>query len=65
MEREKFDALEIEANGYTPPAIIAEMKEKVHKLSYCEQMEELLADTENGQYYGARFPGYKPINITR
>lgn len=56
MEREDFDRLEIEANGHTPPAIIAEMKEKVHKLTFCEQMQELLQDTERGQYYGARFP---------
>lgn len=56
MERHEIDRLECEANGHTPPAIIAEMKEKVHKLTFCEQMAELLADTESGHNYGARFP---------
>lgn len=56
MERHEIDRLEIEANGHTPPAIIAEMKEKVQKLTFCEQMQELLRDAENGHNYGAFFP---------
>lgn len=64
MERDEIDRLECEANGHTPPAIIAEMKEKVHKLTYCEQMGELFRDFEN-QNLGAFYPGYRPINTTR
>lgn len=64
MERHEIDALECEANAHTPPAIMAEVREKVEKITYTEQMAELFRDFEN-QNLGAYFPGYTPINTTR
>lgn len=65
MDRKVFDALEIEANGMTTPAQRAEYKAEKLRITYTEKMAELLQDCENGQNYGARFPGYSPINTTR
>lgn len=65
MDRKTFDALEIEANGITTPAERTEYKAEKAKINYREQIAELLHDTEAGQNYGARFPGYNPINTTR
>lgn len=65
MDRKEFDALEIEANGITTPAQNAQRKAEVLRINYAEKMAELLQDCENGQNYGARFPGYTPINMLR
>lgn len=56
MNRAEIDDLEIEANGHTPPHILAERKEKILRQSVTEKMEELFQDVESGQNFGARFP---------
>lgn len=65
MEREKFDALEIEANGHTPHHVLGKEKaERVARLldlQTREQMEEL----EAGQNFGPSILPYSPINTLR
>lgn len=64
MEREEIDRLDCEANGHTPPHILAEIQARVEKITYTEKMAELFQDFEN-QNLGAVYPGYRPINTTR
>lgn len=65
MERDELDSLECEANGHTPTHILSQVQERVEKITYADQVDELFRDNEGGQYYGARYPGYRKITTTR
>jgi hypothetical protein len=65
MERQEFDRLEIEANGYNAHHLQGQLKaarvELLIKLVHKEAMEEL----EAGQNFGVGLGDYLPCNTNR
>lgn len=52
MERHEIDRLECEANGHTPPHILAKRKEEILKVTIQERMQEVFDHVEPWQNYG-------------
>lgn len=46
MERHEIDHLECEANGHTPPHVLAKLKDEVRKVTVRERMQEIFEGVE-------------------
>lgn len=65
MERHEIDRLEIEANGHTPPHILAQKKAKIVDRLIADEVADLFADHEPGQNPGTYYRDNLPYNTLK